>query len=634
MRQRGKRELVFARHSIISATVGLLSVIYVHTVPFYTMRSQSVNAAREMVGWEQEINRCCEDDFYSSLNITPEYTQTFAPGRITNCLFAPDLCRSADGTSMLRIQGSLFPNRQAQAWLADYFGLPEDFNGSIRFNPRISNFLVDFNWYVGLDSWIQGLYIRIHAPLVHTRWRLHACETSDKGVRGYPAGYFTGMLASGIDQSSVVPNANLVSQALDFFSGKSVPVNLLNDTSSTTGNPSLPSQVTFEKLACSRWATDCDSHSSTKTKLSDIETAVGWNFVCNERWLLGSSLRFSAPTGGKPDSCYLFEPMVGSGGFWKLGIGLTTHLIVWENECEDQSLGFYLDANIQHLFTTNQKRCFDLCRSGTAASGQNSRYMLAQRLEPVPADNPYPLEPANSNNVQFASEFAPVANLTTSMVAVKIAVEADIAALCCYTNNNIQWDLGYNFYGRSCEKICFKRSCKTDALNGTSWALKGDSEVFGFNGLVGNPIALAATQSKATIHSGVNNFSSNIITRQNTLNIDNPQDSTNAFDAVSAILPQRSSNPIVGLQLQDVNFAGTRAITHKIFSHLQYTWHDRCSPLTPYLGIGTEVEFSGCRSCHTGCHKNKNSCNSCGDDCFCCVPSQWGIWLKGGISFN
>lgn len=620
---------------IVRVSIGLLSVIQVHAVPFYLMRSQSVNVAREMVGWEQEINRC-QQDCYGSLSITPEYTQTFNPDSITNCLFAPDLCRAVDGGPVLKIQGSLFPNRQPQAWLADYFGLPEDFNGSIRFNPRISNFLVDINWYAGLDGFMQGLYVRIHAPLVHTHWRLQPCETSDKGVLGYPAGYFTGALAPGIDQSLVVPNANLVSRALDFFSGRSVPVNLLNDTSEVTGNPSLPDQVTFQKLACSRWGTSCDCSSSTKTRLSDIEAALGWNFICNDTWLLGSSIRFSAPTGGKPESCYLFEPMIGSGGFWKLGGGLDFHLIFWTNECEDQSLGFYLDANIQHLFTTCQKRCFDLCTTGTsAATGQNSRYMLAQRLEPVPADNPFPLEPANSDNVQFASEFAPVANLTRSVVDVKINVEADVAALFAYTNNNVQWDLGYNFYGRSCEKICFKKTCISHALDGTTWALKGDSEVFGFSELVGNPVALAATQSQATIHSGVNNFSTNIITRQNTLNIDNPQESTNAFDAVSAILPQRTSNPIVGLQVKDVNFAGTRALTHKIFTHLNYTWNDRWCLYTPYLGIGCEVEFSGCGSCKSSCSgSGKKSCCSCGQNCFCCVPSQWGVWLKGGVSFN
>lgn len=152
--------------------------------------------------------------------------------------------------------------------------------------------------------------------------------------------------------------------------------------------------------------------------------------------------------------------------------------------------------------------------------------------------------------------------------------------------------------------------------------------------MVGNPIALAATQSKATIHAGVNNFVTNIITRQNTLNIDNPEDSTNAFDAVSAVLPQRTSNPIVGITCNDLNFAGTRALTHKIFTHLSYTWHDACD-WTPYLGIGCEVEFSGCSSCSATCSKScSSSGDACGQSCFCCVPSQWGVWVKGGLSFN
>lgn len=618
----------------LSIGAALLATMQLQAVPFYTMRSQSVNAAREMVEWEQNINRCCMQDWYGSFSITPEYTQTFNPSAIARCLFSPDLCRTADCGSVLKIQGSLFPNRSPKAWLADYFGLPQDFNGSIKFNPRISNFLIDFNWYVGLDRLMQGLFFRIHAPLVHTRWNLNACETSDKGVRGYPAGYFTGQLAPGIDQSLVVPNANLVSRALDFFSGQAVPVGLVNDTSEATGNPSLPSEVTFNALACSRWATQCDCSSSSKTRLSDVEAAFGWNFLRNNNYLIGVSVRASAPTAGKPGSCYLFEPMIGSGGHWKLGGGLDFHAIFWQNECETSSFGFYVDANIQHLFATSQKRCFDLCASSAAATGQNSRYILAQRLEPLPADNPYPLETANSDNLQFASEFAPVANITTFNVSVKITLEADIAAQFAYTKDNFQFDLGYNFYGRSCEKFCPKKSCVPGALDGKKWALKGDSQVFGFSSLVGNPIALAATQSKATIHSGVNNFATNIITRQNTLNIDNPEDSTNAFDAVSAILPQRTSNPVVGLTVNDVNFAGTRAITHKVFAHLNYTWQDTCM-WTPYLGIGCEVEFSGCSSCgssrDTSC---QSSCDSCGQSCFCCVPNQWGVWLKGGVSFN
>lgn len=640
---------------VLCTLTALLSVVESQAVPFYTARSQSVNAAREMVGVEELINRCDVDHVYGIFSVTPEYTQTFRANRIASCLFGSDLACTDDCGSSIAIQGSLVANRDPNAWLADYFGLPEDFSSAVSFKPRISNFLVDFDFYVGLDELACGLYFSIHAPVVHTRWDLNSCEViANAGVLGYQEGYFSTL---------PVARANLLNRALDFFSGAAVPSNLNNDNTTLTGNTSLPATVAFQKLAFSRWAQDCDCSSLKKTRLSDVEFALGWNFWCCEDYLLGLQLRASAPTGNKPDSCYLFQPVVGSGGFWKLGMGLDFHSIFWRSECEDSSFGFYLHGNVQHLFETCQQRTFDLC-----AQGANSRYMLAQRLQPASTNsNPFPLAPANADALQFASEFAPVANLTTFNVDVKVAVEADIAAKFAYVCGNFGFDLGYDFYGRSCEKFCPKTGCSGTALDGKTWALKGDSQVFGFN-FTGTtpstrPIALAATQSTATIHSGVNNFETAATIRQNKTTIDNATLSTNAAVDSAPTVPvvaQRSSGngaatpatSIVGLTVDHVAFDGTRAISHKLFTHLSYTWRD-CEDWSPYVGIGGEVEFAGCGSCNdcdscgscntccpttqttttaTGCCES--SCGSRSGSCFKCVPSQWGVWFKTGVSFN
>lgn len=638
----------------VMSVFAALCATQLQAVPYYTARSQSVNAAREMVGWEEDINRCCEDHMYGSFSITPEYTQTFRSNRIASCIFGSDLACSDDCGSALKIQGSLVANRDPKAWLADYFGLAEDFDSTVTFKPRISNFLVDLNFYLGLDELASGLYFRVHAPIVHTRWKLNPCEVVNApGTIGYQAGYFS---------SNPVATTALATSALDFFSGNAggthAPI-LTNDATTATGNSSLPANVIFQQLAASRWSRNCDDcSSSTKTRLSDVEFALGWNFWCNEDYLIGLQLRASAPTGNKPSSSYLMEPIVGSGGFWKLGGGLDFHAIFWRSECESSSFGFYLDANIQHLFDTCQKRTFDLRTSGTSCVvGQNSRYMLAQRLEPATTNNNvFQLDPANTLGVQFASEFAPVANLTTFNVDVKVSVEADIAAKFAYTNGCFGFDLGYEFYGRSCEKFCPKTNCSNsgDPLNGTTWALKGDSQVFGFNTTTPTrPVALAATQSAATIHGGVNNFATAATVRQNSLNIDTPVLATNAQVSPTDVTAQRSSSTPVGLTLANVNFEGTRAISNKLFAHFNYSWRD-CEDWTPYLGIGGEVEFAGCGSCGSSCGSCGNSCgntcatscastcatscaSSCGStngSCSRCVPSQWGVWVKGGVSFN
>lgn len=641
---------------IVCALTALASVADSQAVPFYSARSQSVNAARQMAGVEEDINRCYMDHIYGTFSITPEYTQTFRSNRIASCLFGSDLDCSNDCGSAIAIQGSLVANRTANAWLADYFGLPEDFSSVVSFKPRIRNFLVDLEFWIGLDELACGLYFDIHAPIVNTRWDLRACESVvSAGTLGYPEGYFS---------SNAVPQANLLTNALSFFSGAAVPTNLTNNNTSLTGNTSLPGTVAFQKLAYSRWATDCSCGSLKKTRLSDVEFALGWNFWCCDDYLLGLQIRASAPTGNKPDASYLFEPVVGAGGYWKLGGGLDFHSIFWRCEDESRSFGFYLHANVQHLFDTCQQRTFDLC-----AQGPNSRYMLAQRLQPATTNsNPDPLAPANAAGLQFASEFAPVANLTTFNVDVKVSVEADVAAKFAYVHDGFRFDLGYDFYGRSCEKFCPKSNCAGNVLDGQTWALKGDSQVFGFafTGTTPSttPIALAATQSNATIHSGVNNFASVSTVRQNTTAIDNATLSTNAAVAPAPtvpVVPQRSSgnagatpatDPVL-LSQSGVAFDGTRAISHKIFTNFSYEFGCEEDCWRPYIGIGGEVEFAGCGSCND-CDDSCNvaccttpvaasacatsccddSCDSSNGSCFKCVPSQWGVWVKGGVSFN
>ena len=60
----------------------------------------------------------------------------------------------------LSFAGSAVTDRTPNELLADNFGLPTDFRGSIFFHPRIENFIVDLGFYMGLDYWIQGLYVR------------------------------------------------------------------------------------------------------------------------------------------------------------------------------------------------------------------------------------------------------------------------------------------------------------------------------------------------------------------------------------------------------------------------------------------------------------------------------------------
>ena len=296
--------------------------------------------------------------------------------------------------------------------------------------------------------------------------------------------------------------------------------------------------------------------------------------------------------------------------------------------------------NITHLFGAKQCRTFDL-----KDRGPNSRYMLAEKMTQDVIKN------LEGNGIaatsQFNNAYSPVANLTHLQVKASSAVQVDLTAMFNYTSCGFGFDFGYNFWYRSCEKLSIDCDC-SNQLDGKTWALKGDAHVFGFDG-GGNQnfVPLSATQSKATITS-VTNFVDGQANPQTNPNIDNPQPATGDSDAPftnddTLFATPNLNNQIntsiqsVFLTLQDIDCdsSRTRGISHKLFTNLSYTWVD-CEDWAPYFGVGAKVEFSQNKSCSTNVCPDDSICDSqiCDDSCPPCNLSEWGIWIKGGLSFN
>lgn len=626
-------------------SAGILSA---EVVPLYTIRSQSTNAAFELAGWEHQVNLFkTEKKLYGSFSITPAFFSSYKPERIAQSLFcdalAPDCCDST--CPSINIQGSLVPHRTSNALLAEYFGLSTDFSSIVSFQPRIRNFMVDFNFYLGLERIAKGLFFRVHAPVVRSWWELNFCEHDiNAGTAPYFLGYFNPTLnGENPNEYGVAHSALLQSFQSYVVDGKTPTI------SGVTWEP-----LNFAKMYRCRLE---------ETQLSDLQMALGWNFLDKEDYHFGVEVRAAAPTATRPSACYLFEPLVGNGRCWEVGGGLTTHWTMWHSAEEASEFGVYFDANIMHLFKAKQCRTFDLCGKPL------SRYMLAAKFaSPAVALNNVDL---HAPSAQFQGFYTTLANITTFPVNVEIGVQGDLALMFAYTHNNYTFDFGYGFYGRSKEKIC--RRCEDCCCTGAqtfaenTWALKGDAVMYGFRQdqesglLVGPGIALSASESGATVFGGTNN----------------PPDGLNDLDwwqnpgvdypefVQSGALPlftkqvgvdgggeplQSSFNPIF-IKESDIDYTGTRIISNKLFAHFSYAWNDH-EDWVPYLGLGGQVEFghrdSRCcqASCNAGCGCT-TSCNACQNSCStcetCCPRNckgrdvglwQWGVWLKGGISFN
>lgn len=578
-------------------------------LPYFSIRSQGLNTPRHLVGVVPQVFASSDKKIHGAFADALSYTRSFDSEEITNCLFGTKCCPA------LSISGSRVADRDENDWLADYFYLPTDYKSSVSFNPRIDNILLDINFFINLDQWVDGLYVAVYAPLVHSRWDLHMCETIDaKGTNTHAPGYFT--------PDTLQRNA-LLNNFTEYAQGT-----VMNQVTQTVAGSNIT--TTFQRLNKARISQDGEN----QTRLADIRFVLGYDCIHKDRFLFGFQGLINAPTGNRPEGEYLFEPIIGNGHHWEVGASARLHGIPWKSKDEEKEIIFTADLSLMHLFASRQRRTFDL------KNKPFSRYMLAERMGTTIKNN---LQgDGTAPSAQFRNEFAPVANLSNVCVEVSATIQAELTAMMTLVCDNFSWDFGYNFWARTCENLKLRETSVFE--NNTTWALKGDSHVFGFDrgaagaGPLAGAVGLSATQNNATIHAG-QNFTSDRTVAQAILNpgINNPKNATGDGSGGASSNPlsaepndasltiQTSINPVfISSTDLDVCERRSRGSSSKLFTNFSYAWKERKSWI-PFIGIGGEAEFH-----HNG--SGTNCAEDCGN-CISCAISQWGIWIKGGMTF-
>jgi hypothetical protein len=635
-------------------SVTLVALSSLHSIPptpdpVVTMirpRSQELNRPLQIVGTCESTHKIDRGPFYATLSASGFYSKTFKPGKMAAALFGNALqCSSND--PYLHIQGSsyLATNRDAQALLADYFYLPRDYDGKLFFKPTIQNAGADIDLYFGLNEVREGMYLRIHSSLVNTKWNLHMRECiATPGVLGYPAGYFT---------ANLLTSAQLLSSFSQYGCGQSPLGGTITQntsaiatgaaTNTTSANiTTLLYGLDYSKICCSQ----------SKTQLADIRFEVGRILKETDNYHIGVDAQLVIPTGTKIKSHHLFESTIGNGHHWELGGGVHGHYMFYDSEEKEAHASIYSDIVITHLFSTHQKRSFDL------KGNPLSRYMLASKFT-----TPNGTFSAGPNNIvpsaQFAQAYAPLANITTLDVGVSVGVQIDFTALVHYCKKQWDFDFGYNLWYRSKEHIdrkishnsCFPPVCDPSQTN--KWALKGDARMYGFH--INNDIArfegvipLSATESNATIYQGTNESLFNCSATDVNGAIDNPQIATalptspatdgiyacpfNVNATVPDVDPINTSLEPIFIDCCDLDLRGVKSLSQKIFAHSSYNWSWRDT--TPCIGIGASAEFgtsNGKKNCNAKITPNTVTFT---DKVLSFAPSQWEIWLKAGITFD
>lgn len=579
-------------------------------------RPQSVNGARKVSGevpGDLYAHLYGMDEWYTTFWMAPAYERSFNPGAMAHCLFGDDLQGNSECRSVL-VQGSAVTNRDPRAWLADYFYLPEDFSGSLSFEPTISTFILDFNLYVGLDEWVRGMYLRVYGPFVHTKWDLNMKEN---------------IVSAG------TPTPITFSSASQFFAGNTPPQEtdvIINVPTDVTRNP-----LRFNKMLNSAATTGTNTvscnescgDSRTSNGFSEIRGEWGWNFLQREDYHLGLYIAGAAPTGKHPRADFLFNAYVGNGKHWELGGGLTGHYVFWRSENEENHFGIYTDTMVTHLFKAKQNRTFDLNNKPL------SRYMSAARQGPA-TNGLTGTAPATAAQFQFANELIPVANLTTQDVNVSVGAQVDATIWFNYTVGAFTWDIGYNLWVQTCEKISCDDKCGPRLRAETNtWTLRGDAELYARGAIDTLVYPIPASESNATINTGTNlgltNAAENGGIDNANLLANNPGTPQNLNSLVSGNQINGSIQPNF-LSEADINLKqGSKSLSNKVFTYLGYSW-DR-EGAVPFFGVGGEAEFgSSAKSHDAGCATSPST--SCDSDCLKCTVSQWGVWAKVGVSFN
>ena len=620
-------------------------------------RSQGRDIARKIYGeTSYAIYQRDMDGTYGTFNATVQYDQTFRGKRITECLFGPAVienaatsCDDECGSDSIVISGlnsvTGTATRGPRELMAENFLLPRDFKSTITFSPKIRDVLVDFHLYVGLDRWVNGLYFRLYGPVVWNKVSLKPSEaivqpgTSANG--NYEVGYF--------DPITEVPVTSMFKEALQYFGGCKFPVTPYADQSVSvqalrfakfSDCPTVATTTTTTNNCNKRCDDECNSSSHHKTGFAELRGELGYNYYRGDTCRFLINLQAAAPTGTKVKAEYLLPAYVGNGHHWELGVGLGGAWKLWRSEDDERSFEFIVEADITHLFNAKQQRTFDLkCKP-------LSRYMLAEKLI-TQTDVAEQLIPDTAVFDINGGEYAPVANFSTRNVKVNFGVQGDVVAMFNYTHRGFSWDLGYNFWALSSSKIHLKCEdecndpCGIVPFPANTWALKGDASIAGYNPSNvpqgGAIFALGATESKANIFQGVNATTTNA-------NIDNAQAAQGNQNGTDVKLPlfafadpaatnaiNTSVDPVfISIDDLDIEGAKQRGLSHKVFTHLSYTWtnHDRW---VPYVGAGVSAEF--------GSHSGSDDCNTTTDCDACpssvsCALSKWAVEVKGGVSFH
>lgn len=314
-----------------------------------------------------------------------------------------------------------------------------------------------------------------------------------------------------------------------------------------------------------------DSASAMKrTRVSDMEIKLGYEWIDYEPYHVESYLGFLAPTSKTETAEYLWAAQPGFGGYWGIMWGSAGGMNIYNNDEKEFSVRFETNCHSQYLFRKNQVRTLDLKNKPW------SRF-LPLYVNQAQAQEAASLIPTNLINAQNLA--TPGVNVLTRTVQVTPGFMFDHNSAFVLSWKKFEFEAGYNLFGRQGEDIKL-----VDSFNGNNPAIK-DLNGQGFTNPIrnvsGNDFLLRAVVTPTVLDPvplpvPLANYSTSAI-------------NDNDLDLASAATPC--------------------LLAHTIYGTLGYNWDEMKYPM--FANFGGSVTFS----------RSNNA-----------VMERWAFWGKFGIS--
>lgn len=288
------------------------------------------------------------------------------------------------------------------------FNLIHDYNnqanqdkigGVVSFNPKQEIWGARLDYFQSFSHPFGGLFFKASMPIVYVKNNVGMSISNEESVN-----------VGGEDYSLA-----------DFFAGNV-------EVTADMDNTNLQGPLTHAKIA----------GDESKFGVADINLALGYKIHETKTDHIYLSAQIIVPTGSRPHSEFLFQPVLGNGKHFGLGARLDGAVELWKNK--NAAVRVLIDADYRYLFESSEDRTLGV----KGDTYKMAHYYLAGKIDQQDA----PLFPA--------------ANILTQSIKVKPGSQFDLLADLSFKSGGFIIDLGYNFFYKDEEDCWTKESWQND----------------------------------------------------------------------------------------------------------------------------------------------------------------------------